>query len=221
MTRHDSSSTTPMKILAIPRKPPDSASARERMLMAAKHLFAKDGYDFTSTVAVARAAGTSESQLMKHFGSKEGLLEAIFNAGWEEMSYTFQAIHQLHSPTEKLEVILELILAALDRDPELKELMLLEGRRIRKGGHLVLLTKGYLRFIGVLDAILLEMRAAGELRQDVEMDAVRSALNSVFEGMLRDQVLASRMGYPARYDRAELTRVIKIVLGAFLTGNER
>ena len=55
-----------------------------------------------------------------------------------------------------------------------------------------------------------------ELRQDVEIDAVRSALNSVFEGMLRDQVLASRMGYPARYDRAELTRVFHIVLEAFL-----
>jgi AcrR family transcriptional regulator len=204
-----------MKLTVKSNKTSSTVPARERMLIAGKHLFAKDGYDFTSTVTVARAAGTSESQLMKHFGSKEGLLEAIFNAGWEEMSYTFSAIHQLHSPAEKLEVILELILAALDRDPELKELMLLEGRRIRKGGHLILLTKGYLRFIGVLDAILLEMRAGGELRQDVEIDAVRSALNSVFEGMLRDQVLANRMGYPARYDRAELTRVFRIVLGAF------
>jgi AcrR family transcriptional regulator len=190
-------------------------SARDRILAAAKHLFAQDGFDNTSTVAVARAAGTSESQLMKHFGSKEGLLEAIFNAGWDEMSYTFSAIHQLHAPTEKLEVILELILAALDRDPELKELMLLEGRRIRKGGHVVLLTKGYLKFIGVLDAILLEMRAAGELREDVSLDSIRSAMNAIFEGMLRDQVLASRMGYPARFDRAELMHIFRIVLGAF------
>jgi hypothetical protein len=34
--------------------------------------------------------------------------------------------------------------------------------------------------------------------------------------MLRDQVLASRMGYPARYDRSELIRIFHIVLGAFL-----
>src|SRR6266478_8449606 len=104
-----------------PSKPHQAAavSSRDRILQAAKHLFARRGYENTSTVAVARAAGTSESQLMKHFGSKEGLLEAIFNAGWDEMSYTFSAIHQLHAPTEKLEVILELILAALDRDPEL------------------------------------------------------------------------------------------------------
>src|SRR4051812_34773053 len=59
-------------------------SARDRILKTAKQLFAKQGYDHTSTVAIARAAGTSESQVMKHFGSKEGLLEEIFNAGWEE-----------------------------------------------------------------------------------------------------------------------------------------
>ncbi|MCU1283654.1 MAG: transcriptional regulator, TetR family [Acidobacteriales bacterium] len=195
---------------------PQAASARERILSTAKRLFAKQGYDHTSTVAIARVAGTSESQVMKHFGSKEGLLEEIFNAGWEEMSYNFRAIHELHSPTEKLEVILELILAALERDPELKVLMLLEGRRIRKEGHIILLTKGYLRFIGVLDAILLEMRALGELRMDVELDAVRSALNSIFEGMLRDQVLAERMGYPAKYGRSELVRMFHIVLSAFV-----
>ena len=56
--------------------------ARERMLQVAKQLFAERGYENTSTVAIARAAGSSESQLMKHFGSKEGLLEAVFDQGW-------------------------------------------------------------------------------------------------------------------------------------------
>ncbi|HUS19879.1 MAG TPA: TetR/AcrR family transcriptional regulator [Terriglobales bacterium] len=185
--------------------------------MSAKHLFAKDGYDNTSTAAIARMAGTSESQLMKHFASKEGLLEAIFDAGWGSMAYMFRAIHDLPSPTEKLEVMLEMILTSLERDPELRDLMLLEGRRIRKEGHMVLLTKGYLQFVGVIDAILTEMRATGELRGDVNNDAVRSALNSLFEGMLRDLVLAQRTGFPASYGRDDLRRVFKIVMQAFVT----
>jgi len=37
---------------------------------------------------------------MKHFGSKEGLLESIFDAGWASMSYIFRAIHELSSPAE-------------------------------------------------------------------------------------------------------------------------
>ena len=183
--------------------------------MAAKNLFAKDGYDNTSTAAIARIAGTSESQLMKHFGSKEGLLEAIFDEGWGAMAYMFRAIHDLNSPTEKLEVMLEMILTNLERDPELRDLMLLEGRRIRKEGHMILLTKGYLQFVGVIDAILAEMRASGELRTDVSSDAIRSALNSMFEGMLRDLVMAQRMGFPANYSRQDLRRIFKIVMQAF------
>lgn len=191
-------------------------SSRDRILLAAKKLFASEGYDNTSTVAIARAAGTSESQLMKHFGNKEGLLEAIFDEGWASMGYMFRAIQELPSPGEKLSVMLDLILTTLDRDPELKELMVLEGRRIRKEGRMVLLSKGYLHFVGVIDALLNEMKAQGELRQDVHIDAVRSALISMFEGMVRDQILAQRMGFPAQYDGNELRQIFKYVLGAFL-----
>jgi AcrR family transcriptional regulator len=194
----------------------EHSSSRSRILASAKQLFAKDGYDNTSTASIARKAGTSESQLMKHFGSKEGLLEAIFDDGWSNISYMFQAIHDIPSPAEKLEVMLEMIMASLERDPDLKDLMLLEGRRIRKEGHMVLLTKGYLRFIGVVDAILTEMRASGELRQDVRVDSVRSAMVSMFEGMLRDLVLARRIGFPAQYDAEEMRMIFRIVLKAFL-----
>ena len=194
---------------------PEGSSSRDRILFSGKHLFAKEGYENTSTAAIARMAGTSESQLVKHFGSKEGLLEAIFDAGWQEMSYSFRAIHDLPSPAEKLEVLLELILTALDRDPELKELMLLEGRRIRKEGRIVLLTRGYQQFVQVVDGVLAEMRARGELREDIHIDAIRSGLASLFEGMLRDQVIAKRMGFPATYDSSEVKKVFKVVLGGF------
>lgn len=191
-------------------------SSRERLLMSAKELFSRDGYENTSTIAIARQAGTSESQLMKHFGNKEGLLEAIFDSGWHNMAFIFQSIQQLDSPAEKLEAMLELIITSFERDRPLQELMLLEGRRIRKEGHMIMMTKGYLHFIGVVDAILSEMRARGELRPDVHNDAVRSALNSMFEGMMRDQIMARRTGFPAAYDSKEMRHIFKIVLGAFL-----
>ena len=191
-------------------------TSRDRLLLAAKKLFASEGYDHTSTVAIARAAGTSESQLMKHFGNKEGLLEAIFDEGWNSMGYMFRAIQELPTPGEKLAVMLDLILTTLDRDPDLRELMMLEGRRIRKEGRMVLLSKGYLHFVGVIDALLTEMQQHGELRADLHVDAVRSALISMFEGMIRDQILAKRMGFPAQYDGAELRTIFKCVLGAFM-----
>ncbi|HEX8798622.1 MAG TPA: helix-turn-helix domain-containing protein, partial [Terriglobales bacterium] len=68
-------------------------SSHDRILRAAKRLFAQNGYENTSTVAIAREAGTSESQLMKHFGSKQGLLVAIFDRGWTRMNERIKTIN--------------------------------------------------------------------------------------------------------------------------------
>lgn len=191
-------------------------SSHDRILAAAKQLFAARGYENASTVAIARSAGTSESQLIKHFGSKEGLLEAIFDHGWKQMEFVFMSVAQLPTPIEQMEALLNLILAAFERDPELRELMLLEGRRIRKEGHMVMLTGGYRRFIAVVDEVLARIKSSGQLRDDLNLQSVRSALVNMFEGLLRDQVLAKRMGFPANYDSEDLRRLFRIVLAGFL-----
>ena len=189
-------------------------SSHDRILQAAKKLFAERGYENTSTVNIARLAGTSESQLMKHFGSKEGLLEAIFEKGWNEMAFYFRAIEELPTPVERLHALLDLVINALERDPQLKELMLLEGRRVRKEGRMVMMTNGYLRFAKVLDNILTQMQASGILKPELDPQALRSGLTGAFEGMMRDQVLAQRMGYPATYGVKEMRRVFDAMIGA-------
>jgi AcrR family transcriptional regulator len=193
----------------------DTRSSKERILLSAKHLFAKDGYDNTSTAAIARMAGTSESQLMKHFGSKEGLLEAVFDYGWQQMGYVFRAIEQLHSPAEKMQALLDLLLAGFERDPELKNLMLLEGRRIRKEGHMVMMTRGFLGFVKLVDGLLAQMKASGELKPDLHPQAVRSGLIGMFEALLRDRILAEKMGFPAGYNNEDLRRMYTVVVDAF------
>src|SRR4051794_17620051 len=150
-----------------PPEPTRAPSSRDRILMAAKQLFASRGYENTSTVAIARQAGTSESQLMKHFGSKEGLLEAIFDAGWQELGTHTAALEQFPTPGQKLHALLDATLAGLERDPELKQLMLLEGRRIRREGRMVLMTNGFLAYVEMIDKILIAMRDAGQLRSDL------------------------------------------------------
>ncbi len=189
-------------------------SSHDRILDAARRLFASRGYENTSTVVIARAAGTSESQLMKHFGSKEGLLEAIFEQGWAKIAESFKAIQRLAGASEKLNALLDLLVSTLDADPDLKGLMLLEGRRIRKEGRLVMMTTGYQEFLKVVDAILAEMSARKELRADVNREALRAALIGMVEAMMRDQVLGERMGHPAQYSSADIRKLFPILLAA-------
>jgi len=56
------------------------------------------------------------------------------------------------------------------------------------------------------------MRARGELREDIPHRRNPLWLASLFEGMLRDQVIAKRMGFPATYDSSEVKKVFKVVL---------
>ncbi len=188
-------------------------SSHDRILSAAKQLFAANGYENTSTAAIARRAGTSESQLMKHFGSKEGLLEAIFDTAWTRINAAARAPDApRRAPAEKFQNLVGLMLEAFERDPDLKLLMLLEGRRIRKEGHLVLLTAGFREFVATVDSILREMRAARQLRPDLPVEGVRSALMGAFEGLLRDQLLARRLGFPARYSGKDMRALFAALL---------
>lgn len=192
-------------------------SSHDRILQAGRELFAEDGYENTTTSAIARMAGTSESQLIKHYGSKEGLLEAIFDDAWERIAQGVQHVQERYSsPVDRLRALTELMIGALERDKGLRTLMLLEGRRIRKHGHMVLVTRGFKAVLSVIDGLLDEMRDQGLLRRDLNPEAVRSALIGAFEGLLRDQLLAERASYPAHYDGAELRGVYQTVLDCFL-----
>jgi AcrR family transcriptional regulator len=153
---------------------------------------------------------------MKHFGSKAGLLEAIFANGWAQITAEAQAAcANLKSPVEKLQVISGSILARLEQDPDLKLLMLLEGRRVRKEGQSVALTEGFLGFVQLIDDVLTEMRATNVLRPGLSPQAVRSALMGMLEGMLRDRYLADRLGFPADFELDQLQKVLGLALASF------
>lgn len=198
------------------RGKPVTGSTHERFLRIGKTLFANRGYEHTSTSAIAREAGTSESQLMKHFGSKAGLLEAIFTEGWIQITDDARAgVQSVAPPLEKLQIMAGCVLRSLERDPELKLLMLLEGRRIRKEGHMVALTDGFLAFVQLVDGVLGEMQASGLLRPELKPQAVRSALMGMLEGMLRDRFLAERLGFPADFGLEQLSEILALALASF------
>lgn len=67
---------------------------------AALELFAKEGFKATSTSKVAKLAGVSEGLIFRHFGNKEGLLEAIILQGEEKAKLLFADIVLETEPKE-------------------------------------------------------------------------------------------------------------------------
>lgn len=202
-------------------KPPppieSDASSRDRILLAAKALFSRRGYEGTTTVAIARAAGTSESQMMKHFGGKEGILEAIFDEGWREVLHRVpEALDEATTPLQKLQALVLTLMNVFQEDPDLRSLMLLEGRRVRRGERAILLTEGYRQFTELLDSLLLELREAGLLRSDLPLEGIRSALVGAFENLQRDHMLQVRAGADPDFAAADIAKIVGAVIGAFL-----
>ena len=197
--------------------PEPGKSTRERILRSAKQLFAKNGYEHTSTSLIARQAGTSESQLMKHFGSKSGLLEAIFTTGWMTLAEQVNAaLENVANPFEKLQMISQFTITFLDNDPEFRILSLLEGRRIRKGGQTVILTPGFLRIMELVDTVLADIQRSGKLANNIRPEVIRSAMFGMMEGMLRDRLIAEQSAFPGNFSAAQVHNTLWLALSAFM-----
>ena len=65
-------------------------SRRIEILRRSAHLFLEKGFEITSLVDIAEAAGISKAGLYYHFSSKQDLLAAIINYGHEVLELEFE-----------------------------------------------------------------------------------------------------------------------------------
>ncbi len=64
---------------------PPEVETKSRILKAAQHLFARQGYDGTTTRDLAQAAGVAEGTLFRHFTNKKAILVEVATQGWVEL----------------------------------------------------------------------------------------------------------------------------------------
>ena len=96
----------------------NTQTSRRRLLEAGKALFARFGFEQTSTAIIAREAGTSESQLVRYYKGKAGLLEAIFNDCWAALNQHVQGVVVAATDArEALAGVLETVTEAFGRMP--------------------------------------------------------------------------------------------------------
>ncbi len=63
---------------------PEDAT-RTRIIKAAQKLFARQGYDGTTTRDLAASAGVAEGTLFRHFDNKKAILVEVATEGWVEI----------------------------------------------------------------------------------------------------------------------------------------
>jgi AcrR family transcriptional regulator len=186
-------------------------TSRSRLLEAGKMLFAQNGYEQTATAAIARAAGSSESQLIRYYGGKAGLLEAIFNQGWQVLNQRMQSrIAASSDAHEALGTILDTMIEVFSADPETAFLFVFEGRRVR--GTDVALSDGFREFRELLRMVIRRGHRDGTLTEGYNDEALAIALIGAAEALLRERLLARRANQPDPFNDDELKGVFLALL---------
>jgi len=192
-----------------------NGAPRDRILTAAKHMMSAVGYENVTTEAICRQAGVSEAQVTKYFGTKEALLEAIFEQGWARLRMQMPMLQTVQSRRRRLKMLLHLFIQLFNEDRELRDLMLLEGRRIRRENRMLMLTASYREVVGLIDSLIDSEFKGAVPRHYVQM--VRSSLIALFEGLFRDIVLHERFGFPAEFSSEQAEQYVSDAVDRLLS----
>ncbi len=101
-----------MKRTANPASP---TTRREKLILAGMKLFADRGYNGVGVREIGAEAGVSFGLIRRHFGSKDGLREAIDSYVLEQVERLYSTITE-HSGTSALERFVEDVVEWIDRD---------------------------------------------------------------------------------------------------------
>ncbi len=164
---------------AAAQRPLSRTAQREAdILEAAIHLFAEEGFHSVTTRKIAARAGISEGTLFNYFSSKNELMRAILEGIYEELRDNASVIlrEQLDSRT-RLQLLAENHLTVMSRDNALFMRMIQAYMNIDLKGYTQIrgsvLHKLNLSYAWVFDTTVQEARQRGEVREDVNVSALR------------------------------------------------
>lgn len=187
---------------ALGRRERNKLEKRERIIAAATDLFEQNGFEDTTTAAIAEAAGIGAGTLYLYVSSKEDLLVAVFR---EDVGRAWSEAFAKVDPTAP---IIDQLLAAFghvtdyhEHDPALarayfKELLFVSGP-VREG-----VTEFMRGFYRQLTGLLADAQDRGLLDPDVPVRRLSSSLFALWYVLMqrRHTRLLSRAGLRERIE---------------------
>ncbi len=160
--------------------------SQEKIVAAARKLFAERGYDAATLRAIAHEAGLGLATLFNHFQDKRDLVYLIFDQEIESLNdRALAAPRAWQSFVEKVLAMTEFHFRSLALEPVLSRILLSEVLQESSGAYLERHIAARSRFIGGIKQIVEDSQASGEL--NAELDAQLTALTIFFaySGLVR------------------------------------
>jgi AcrR family transcriptional regulator len=107
---------------------PQDEGKRNQILLAAKHLFARQGFHNTSISDLTRETGLPVGTIYTYFAGKDDIMVSIIESGWQDLAARLQAAFaQAGSLEERIAVLSEYFFGELVKDSELIHILLTEA----------------------------------------------------------------------------------------------
>jgi len=185
-----------MEEITSPRRAPAGAKAEQRIrdiLRISREVFAESGYEKATTTEIAQRLGVSEATVFTYFHSKRELCVRVIEDWYDEIIDTFeQGMPHNQGTKAQLEFYVKTHLQLfLIQGTGLCSLVLSEGRAKGPdfGEVFVPLQR---RYTAPLMDLLARGRRNGEIRDDLPLSLLRSAILGPMEHILWDAVARER-----------------------------
>jgi AcrR family transcriptional regulator len=180
----------------------DALANRQRILEAAREVFARRGLD-AEIREIAERAGVGIGTLYRHFESREGLVAALVHQAGEDMLRRMQTVVGSEEPRAALRATIHAAAEVCEQFGALTEVLLTdEIDKFHAGGHDEFHAE-YPDFADEFRELLSDLLQRGMrdgiFRPDLDVAVAIAALESIFiSGMLL--ALAARRSYPHAAD---------------------
>lgn len=197
-------------------RPPTDVPAR--VIAAAEPLFAELGFSGCSLLRIAKAAGTSESGVLRFFPSKEDVFFAVIEAALAELHARFDAaLAAADAPppdavVERLVLLMRVVFDMYATHPDKVALVFSEGGLslyMLRGSHgsTLMTLPGMLRLLERVDSLFAQGCRRGPF-VGIDPVAGREAWFGLVEGTILGWLLASSA--EGRYTSASARKMLKV-----------
>ncbi len=156
------------------------------ILTAAEKLFSTMGFDGTSVRDIANEAGVNVAMISYYFGSKEKLMEAIFERNTYKMRLKMETMLQNEkmSNHEKVNILIEEYVEKFLSKPQFHRLMLREQLDDKPGGVTGMINELKMRNYGQIRKLIQEGQKNGEFRKNIDITLMMATMVGTVSQMI-------------------------------------
>jgi AcrR family transcriptional regulator len=188
------------------------------IINTAERLFSINGFDGTSVRDIAHEAGINVAMISYYFGSKEKLMEAVFEQKTSKMRLKVENMLQEEKLTnhEKVNILIEDYVDRFLSQPQFHKVMLLEQLSDKPGGIAGMIDELKKRNLALIKKLIQEGQKSGEFKKNIDIALMMATMVGTVSQMIISRRFYREVNNMEHLPEEEFTNYIRKKLCAHL-----